>query len=160
MVKNFDHVTIVVRDVERAKEFFRLLGFEHDHTVIISGKTFSDYMGVSGIEAEHVTLVLVGAHPRTEVQLLRYLHPEPISDPNIRELNKLGFNHVCFAVEDVEEALRRIRQAGIETRNEIMDFYGRKLVFIRGPEGITVELSEWHAASAGTFQTLPSTRRA
>src|SRR5262245_22316870 len=34
MVKNFDHVTIVVRDVERAKEFFRLLGFEHDHTVI------------------------------------------------------------------------------------------------------------------------------
>ena len=45
MVKNFDHVTIVVRDVERAKEFFRLLGFEHDHTVIISGKKFSDYMG-------------------------------------------------------------------------------------------------------------------
>ena len=92
-----------------------------------------------------MTLVLVGAHPRTEVQLLRYLRPEPISDPNIRELNKLGFNHVCFAVDNIGEALRRIREAGIEARNEIMDFYGRKLVFLQGPEGITVELSEWHA---------------
>ena len=155
MVKNFDHVTIVVRDVERAKEFFRLLGFEHDHTVIISGKKFSDYMGVSGIEAEHVTLVLVGARPRTEVQFLRYLHPEPIADPNISTLNKLGFNHVCFAVDNMEEALRRIREAGIETRNEVMDFYGRKLVFLRGPEGITVELSEWHAGSGGTSQPSP-----
>ncbi len=45
VIKNFDHVTIVVRDVERAKQFFRLLGFEHDHTVIVSGKTFSDNMG-------------------------------------------------------------------------------------------------------------------
>ena len=153
MVKHFDHVTIVVRDVERAKHFFCLLGFEHDHTVIISGKTFSDYMGVNGIEAEHVTLVLAGSEPRTEVQLLRYLHPQPISDPHISELNKLGFNHVCFAVEDVDEEVRRIRKAGIETRNEIMDFYGRKLVFIRGPEGITVELSERHGGGTGGSET-------
>jgi hypothetical protein len=25
-----------------------------------------------------------------------------------------------------------------------MDFHSRKLVFIDGPEGITVELAEWH----------------
>jgi catechol 2,3-dioxygenase-like lactoylglutathione lyase family enzyme len=28
MVKHFDHLTIVLRDVERAKEFFELLGFK------------------------------------------------------------------------------------------------------------------------------------
>jgi hypothetical protein len=25
-----------------------------------------------------------------------------------------------------------------------MDFHARKLVFLSGPEGITVELAEWH----------------
>jgi len=25
-----------------------------------------------------------------------------------------------------------------------MDFHSRKLVFIDGPEGVTIELSEWH----------------
>ena len=95
------------------------------------------------------------SRPRAEVQFLRYLHPEPIADPDISTLNKLGFNHVCFAVDNMEEALRRLREAGIETRNEVMDFYGRKLVFLRGPEGITVELSEWHAGSGDTSQPSP-----
>jgi len=63
MVKHFDHVTIVVRDVEAAKGFFSLLGFEHDQSVVISGETFSDYMGVPGIEAEHVTLARFTGNP-------------------------------------------------------------------------------------------------
>ena len=142
MVTHFDHVTVVVRDIEAAKRFFSLLGFEHDRSVVISGETFSDYMGVQGIEADHVTLVLKGATPRTEVQLLGYRKPHPIPDPNIEVLSKLGFNHICFAVDDLESELSRLRAAGIETRNEVLDFHGRKLVFIRGPEGITVELSE------------------
>jgi hypothetical protein len=25
-----------------------------------------------------------------------------------------------------------------------MDFHSRKLVFIDGPEGVTIELSQWH----------------
>ena len=36
-----------------------------------------------------------------------------------------------------------LRTHGIRMRNEIMDFHQRKLVFIAGPEDITVELSEW-----------------
>ena len=144
MIKRFDHVTIVVRNVEQAKKFFGLLGFKEEISVVISGDRFSSYMGVEGIEAEHVTLALAGASPRMEVQLLKYRHPEPIPDPDIAKLNKLGFNHVCFAVDDVEAEVRKLTANGVETRNEIMDFHNRKLVFISGPEGITVELSEWH----------------
>ncbi len=144
MIKRFDHVTIVVRDVEQARKFFGLLGFKEEMSVVISGEKFSRYMGVDGIEAEHVTLALAGASPRMEVQLLKYRHPEPIPDPDIARLNKLGFNHVCFAVDDVEAEVRKLTANGVETRNEIMDFHNRKLVFISGPEGITVELSEWH----------------
>jgi catechol 2,3-dioxygenase-like lactoylglutathione lyase family enzyme len=144
MVRNFDHLTIVVRDVERAKAFFGLLGFEEAVSVVISGEVFARYMGVPGIEAEHVTLVLRNATPRTEVQLLHYLHPEPVPDPNVRDLHKIGINHICFAVDDIEAEVAKMRAAGFETRNEIMDFHARKLVFIEGPEGVTVELSQRH----------------
>ena len=144
MVKHFDHVTIVIKDGEAAKQFFSLLGFIEDKSVVIAGQPFSAYMGVDGIEAEHVTLVLANVSPRTEVQLLKYRHPDPIADPAISNLTKLGFNHVCFAVEDMEAEVERLKAKGVRFRNEVMDFHNRKLVFLLGPEGITVELAEWH----------------
>jgi catechol 2,3-dioxygenase-like lactoylglutathione lyase family enzyme len=58
MINHFDHVTVVVRDVDAAKRFFGLLGFKEDKSVVIAGPQFSTYMGVDSIEAEHVTLVL------------------------------------------------------------------------------------------------------
>jgi catechol 2,3-dioxygenase-like lactoylglutathione lyase family enzyme len=61
MLKHFDHVTIVVRDVERAKTFFGVLGFKQAISTVIAGEPFASYMGVAGIEAEHVTLVLENA---------------------------------------------------------------------------------------------------
>jgi hypothetical protein len=90
---HFDHLTIVVRDVERAKA--------EAMSVVIAGEPFASYMGVPGIEAEHVTLVLENVTPRTEIQLLRYRHPAPLPDPHIHDLYKLGMNHVCFAVDDI-----------------------------------------------------------
>jgi catechol 2,3-dioxygenase-like lactoylglutathione lyase family enzyme len=144
MIKHFDHLTIVVRDVERAKAFFAVLGFKEAMSVVIAGEPFASYMGVPQIEADHVTLVLEQASPRTEIQLLHYRHPEALADPHIRDLYKIGMNHICFAVDDIETEVANIRAHGFKTRNEIMDFHSRKLVFIDGPEGVTVELSQWH----------------
>ena len=143
MLRNFDHVTIAVRDVAAAKRFFGLLGFREEKTVLISGEKFARYMGVEGIEAEHITLVHESATPRLEVQVLRYLHAEPRVDPNAARLDRLGFNHVCFAVDDVEAEVRRLVAGGVSVRNEVMEFHDRKLVFLIGPEDITVELAQW-----------------
>ena len=48
-----------------------------------------------------------------------------------------------------------------------MDFHARKLVFIDGPEGVTIALSEWHEFGADFLfeyscaeRTLPSSTRA
>ena len=40
--------------------------------------------------------------------------------------------------------MAKLKAKGFATRNQIMDFHSRKLVFIEGPEGVTVELSQWH----------------
>jgi len=143
MLTHFDPVTIVVRDVEAAKRFFNLLGFQEEKSVVIAGTQFSNYMGVDGIEAEHVTLVLPDVSPRTEVQLLKYWHPDPLRDPAIGNLTKLGFNHICFAVDDLESEVAKLKAKGVQLRNAVMDFHSPKLVFLSGPEGITVELAEW-----------------
>jgi catechol 2,3-dioxygenase-like lactoylglutathione lyase family enzyme len=142
MINHFDHVTLVVRDVEAAKQFFGLLGFKEDKSVVITGPKFSTYMGVDGIEAEHITLSLPNVSPRTEVQLLKYRHPNPRPDPAVGDLTKLGFNHVCFGVDDLEAEVARLKAKGIQFRNEMMEFQDRKLVFLSGPEGVTVELAE------------------
>lgn len=144
MIKRFDHLTIVVTDAAEAKRFFGLLGFKEVTTVVISGETFARYMGVPGIEAEHVTLVAEGVEPRTEIQLLRYLKPASKPDPLIRDLSKIGLNHICFAVEDLEAVLAKMIANGFTARNEVLDFHRRKLVFLAGPEGVTVELSQWY----------------
>lgn len=142
MITRFDHMTIVVRDLEAAKAFFGLLGFKEVQAVVISGKVMEDYMGVGGIEADHVTLAV--ENPHAEIQLLHYRHPSAIEDPNISKLNKVGFNHICFSVMDLEGELAKLTAAGVKLRNSMMDFHSRKLVFLEGPEGITVELAEWH----------------
>jgi len=144
MVKRFDHATFVVRDMEGAKRFFGLLGFQVDLDVLISGETIGRYMGIEGIKAQHVTLVLANSPVRQEIQLLRYIHPDPIPDPHISDLNKLGYNHVCFVVDDIEAEVERLKANGVKFRNEIMDFHSRKLIYFYGPEEVTVELAQWH----------------
>jgi catechol 2,3-dioxygenase-like lactoylglutathione lyase family enzyme len=143
MIKRFDHLTIVVDDLADAKRFFGLLGFSEAVSVVISGPTMVAYMGVPDIVADHVTLVAEGVTPRTEVQLLHYRQPTSIADPHIRDLHKVGLNHVCFAVDDINAVVAKMRENGYQTRNDIMEFHARKLVFLVGPAGVTIELSQW-----------------
>jgi hypothetical protein len=81
MVKHIEPVTIVVRDVAPAKSSLVPLDSDTNSRVVISGGKFSRYMGVDRIEAEHVTLVLTGAIPRMEVQLLKYHQPAAFLEP-------------------------------------------------------------------------------
>jgi catechol 2,3-dioxygenase-like lactoylglutathione lyase family enzyme len=143
MIKHFDHVTVCVRDLDAARHFFCLLGFEEEKSVVISGERFATYMGLDEIEADHVTLVVPGTSPRFEVQLLHYQLPEVQTDPNVARLDRIGFNHICFAVDDAEATVKHLESHGVEVRSELKGFHNRQLFFLTGPEGITVELAQW-----------------
>ena len=143
MISNFDHITIVVDDIDEAKRFFGLLDFLVDKEVVISGPVMDAYMGVPGIEADHITLVIPHAEPRQEVQLLHYRNPPVEADTGSGNLHRIGFNHVCFRVDDLEATVERLAASGVALRNSPMDFHARKLVFLRGPSNVVVELAEW-----------------
>ena len=88
-----------MRDPAPARAFFAVLGFREAISTVIEGEVFASYMGVPGIEAEHITLVLENASPRAEIQLLGYIHPEVLPDEHIRQLNRIGMNHICFRID-------------------------------------------------------------
>lgn len=142
MITHLDHVTIVVCDPAAAIAFFGLLGFALEVDAVISGEPFARYMGVAHIAAEHRTLVLTGAEPRFEIQLLTYRHPAPLEHPAIATLRAVGFNHICFMVDDLAAEVERLTARGVRLRNQIIEYHDRRLVFLDGPEGITVELAE------------------
>jgi catechol 2,3-dioxygenase-like lactoylglutathione lyase family enzyme len=140
--EGFDHITIVVTDLPEARRFFGLLGFEESIAVVASGDRVADYMGIPGWESDHVTLVLTGAEVHQEIQLL-FFHQPPITvDDGAGTLDRTGFNHVCFRVNDLAAMLEHLAANGITPRNEVLDYHDRKLVFLDGP-GVVVELAEW-----------------
>jgi catechol 2,3-dioxygenase-like lactoylglutathione lyase family enzyme len=143
MIKSFDHINFVVVDMEEAKSFFALFGFREAQSEILSGQKFVAYLGIEEIRAESTILVLDGASPRQEIRLLKYLHPQPLPDPNINRLDKIGYNHPCFAVDDIELEVKRLKQKGVNFLTEITEFSKeRKLALLEGPQGITLELVE------------------
>jgi catechol 2,3-dioxygenase-like lactoylglutathione lyase family enzyme len=143
MVLYLDHVAVAVRDLDGAEHFFRLLGFEVANAVVIQGEQFSQYMGVPHLEADHVIMALSGATPRQQVHLVRFHHPQPVDDTERTRLDRIGINHFGFAVADLKATLADLEAKGLHQRSAMLEFPHRKLVFLDGPEGITVELSEW-----------------
>ena len=148
MNEGFDHLTVVVTDLDEARRFFGLLGFVERVAVVVSGETMERYMGIADWEADHVTLVLEGAPVHQEVQLLHFHRPSVVVDEGAGSLDRTGFNHVCFRVTDLDALLARCAEAGVSPRNEVMDFHDRRLVFLDGP-GVVVELAEWTTGQAG-----------
>ncbi len=139
--EGFDHMTIVVTDLEEARRFFGLLGFEETIAVVASGEEISAYMGIPGWESDHVTLALTGAEVHQEIQLLRFHQPPIRVDGGTGTLDRTGFNHVCFRVNDVAAMLEHLAANAITPRGEIFDYHDKKLVFLDGP-GVVVELAE------------------
>lgn len=142
MNEGFDHMTVVVDDLDAARRFFALLGFSERMAVVVSGDEMAAYMGIPGWKADHVTLEIPDAPVHQEVQLLRFHRPKAAADEGAGTLTRTGFNHVCFRVTDLDGMLTHLAAHGVAPRNDVMDFHDRRLVFLDGP-GVVVELAEW-----------------
>jgi len=97
-------------------------------------------------KAQHITLVLEGADPHFEIQLLEF-DPPSGTDPGAHPTNlrQRGFNHLAFRVDDIEAATAHLVANGVTVLSDEMDYISRKLRLFEGPEGLTLELVEWVA---------------
>lgn len=137
-----DHIAIVVKDIERAKEFFVDLGFEVKKQDKLEGEWIDTITGLKDVKAEFVALSLPGKE--TNLELLTFYNPKGIVDPNISNPNQIGFRHIALAIENIEEYYQRFKSKGIKLLSEIQKYgTGKKLFYFIGPEGVIIEIAEY-----------------
>jgi catechol 2,3-dioxygenase-like lactoylglutathione lyase family enzyme len=143
--RNPDHVTIAVREVDAAVELLGHFGFRRDHDAHIDGGAPAEYMGMPMMQADHITLVLSGAEPRFEIQLLHFTDDGGVDPAGATpsSLTRRGMNHLCLRVDDLAAASAYLQSVGVQPINDELDYISRKLQFFEGPEGVTIELAEW-----------------
>ncbi len=137
----FDHVGVVVDDLAAATAFFVGLGFEREGGTTVEGEVVDRINGLDGVRAEVVMVRTPDGSGRLE--LIKYHAPAYDEGPYPWPANRPGFRHVCVEVEDLNAIVDRLRDDGFDTVGEVQD-YGNiyRLVYVRGPEGLIVELAE------------------
>jgi catechol 2,3-dioxygenase-like lactoylglutathione lyase family enzyme len=145
MITRIDHVNIVVRDLEKAKQFFLDLGFEAraDREGALEGAWIERVTKLKNAKGYYCTLTLPGA--QTNIELIQYDSPEDKDDPLISKPNHVGFRHIAFAVDDIEEIVTRLKDKKVELFSEMQSYAAanKKLCYFLGPEGIILELAQY-----------------
>ncbi len=99
----------------------------------------------TGIAGSRRTLVFVGFKDGYRIELVKYHEPESVERDN--NMTRVGTNHICFNVENIEKTHHDLSAKGIEfvtnpiiRQNEDGSRHG--IVYARDPEGNWLEFIE------------------
>src|SRR3954447_8922285 len=140
-IQRMDHVGVVVEDLDAAKGFFAALGLEAGDEGQVEGDWADRIVGLEGIRSDLAFMKTPDGHG--QVELVKFHSPPHEGDRPHEAPNAPGLRHLCFAIDDVDAAVTRLQEHGAELMGEVVrygDIY--RLCYIRGPEGIIVELAE------------------
>ncbi len=143
MLKKINHVNIVVSNLEETKAFFLQLGFEVGDESELSGEWISSIVGLPDVRARYATLSLPGTE--TNLEIIEYASPPSEKDPNLDRANQIGFRHIAFEVDNIEDEVHRLKEKGIKFLSEIHTYpkTGKRLVYLWGPDRILLELAQY-----------------
>jgi catechol 2,3-dioxygenase-like lactoylglutathione lyase family enzyme len=140
-IQRLEHVGIVVDDLAAATEFFVELGLELQGEAPVEGRWVDSIVGLEGVRAEIAMLQTPDGHGRLE--LTKFHTPSDQGGNRHAPANTPGIRHVAFAVEDIDAVVAGLRARGAELVGELGRYEERyRLCYVRGPEGIIVELAE------------------
>ena len=130
-IKRIEHVGVVVRDVEASR------------------RLWEDCFGIplGGVEDNPVRPVRLALYPIGEsmVELIAGTTPDSRHARMVAE-GKGGLNHICFEVEDIDEALAELKAKGIPLLDQVprIGHAGCRIAFIdpAATENCLIELAE------------------
>jgi catechol 2,3-dioxygenase-like lactoylglutathione lyase family enzyme len=137
----FDHVGVVVEDLDAVTSFFLGLGFERAGAMRVDGEIVDRINGLDGVQAE---LVMLRTPDRTgTLEVVKYHAPAHGDGTHPWPANRPGFRHICLEIDDVHATLDRLRGQGYDAVGEAQDYGGSyRLCYVRGPEGLIIELAQ------------------
>nr|WP_144921002.1 VOC family protein [Paenibacillus bovis] len=140
-IHRMDHVSINVNDLAGAKEFFLDLGLQVHAEWELDGEQLDRIVGLKGVKTECVGLGMPDGE--TWIELVKYHSPLNETAHEQPSPNTLGIIHICFAVEDLDAIIAKLKKRGTEIFSEIEQYEeSYKLCYVRGPKGIILELAE------------------
>ena len=140
-IHKIDHVSINVNDYAAAKAFFLDFGLELQGEDELEGEWLDQLLGLKNVKTE----LAFFRTPDGEANIELVKYHRPIDENGIQPsfANTPGIRHIAFVVDDIEAMVAKLKKRGSEVLGEIYNYENSyKLCYIRGPEGIILELAE------------------
>jgi catechol 2,3-dioxygenase-like lactoylglutathione lyase family enzyme len=136
-----EHFGIVVDDLTAAIEFFVDLGLEVQGQGSVDGEWVERIIALDDVRVE--VAMLQTADGRSALELVKFHSPPAEGGDSGAPANTLGIRHIAFTVDDIDAVVTGLRARGAELVGEVVQYQDLyKLCYVRGPEGIIVELAE------------------
>jgi catechol 2,3-dioxygenase-like lactoylglutathione lyase family enzyme len=140
-IERMEHVGIVVDDLAAATAFFVELGLKLQGEWAVEGSWVDRVVGLEGIRVDAAMMETPDGHGGLE--LVKFHAPSGPGGDRHAPANTPGLRHLAFAVDDIDAVVTSVRARGAELVGEVQTYEDSyRLCYVRGPEGIIVELAE------------------
>ena len=132
-----------VSDLQRSREFYRLLGFTESAPGAQTGSgEFAAAHGFDGpIEFQGEDISLGEVTDRATLQLRQWISPYDDAPPYPSPVNHLGIDRINFYVKDLNAAVKAMNELGFEQLGPFGGSPDVSIVFFYDPDGIKVQLA-------------------
>ena len=139
-----DHTGITVSNLEQSLAFWQnVLGFEFSHRAHQTAELASEITGVAGAEISIAVVKAPGGH---KIELLEYLAPADRKHVDLRPCD-VGHVHIALTVDNLDAVLSAIAASGWKAAGKPQTLQtgpnaGKRVVYVRDPDGTTIEFME------------------
>ena len=126
MIMYLAHVEIIVKDMDRAIDFYTKLGF----SVLTENE-------------DPIRKVVFVGNGLAQLELFAFKKENAKESPPPK-IDGIGINHIALHVDDLESAIERLKKRGVEFTSEItkkVTETGKiSFIFLRDPDGTRLQL--------------------
>lgn len=147
-----NHVGITVKNLENSIVFYEALtGAKVSNIDEIGGERMAKTQGLTDTKIKFANLRL----DNINLDILEYVIPE--SEQASYSNNQISAMHLCFEVDNIDDAMKRLKEIGVEPDGEPIIFeeadglkagYGTAVAYFQDPDGTNLEI----IAPQGPFQ--------
>ena len=142
MIKNINHVSFTVHDLDRSVAFYQnVLGLK---CVSLAERDEAFSSAVSGVKGAEMKIAYMEG-PNCSIELIQYVKGEGTRIDS--RTNNPGSTHLCFHVSDYDDWMKRMKDHGVAMRGELCVVpagpnMGRRVCYMMDNEGNNLEFIE------------------